>query len=65
MVREVPSSSGVSESPSGSTLSRATSALGSTPTISACTRLPSENSMKTLSARPPESLVTTCALVAM
>ena len=57
--------SGVSDSPFGSTFSRATSAFGSTPTILAGTRLPSENSTKTSSARSPSSLVTTWALVAM
>ncbi len=62
---DTPRRSGVSASPLGSTLSSATSAFGSTPTILASTRLPSENSTKTCSARPPESLVTTCALVAM
>ena len=64
MLREAPSRSGVSDRPSGSTFSSATSAFGSTPTISAGTRLPSENSTNTSSARPPSSLVTTWALVA-
>ena len=41
---ECPSSSGVSLSPAGSTLISATSAFGSSPMISAGTRLPSENS---------------------
>jgi hypothetical protein len=63
-----PSRSGVSDSPSGSTFSSATSAFGSWPTILAGTRLPSENSTKTCSAgsvESPRSVVTTCALVAM
>ena len=49
--REGPSSSGVSVRPSGSILSSATSAFGSSPTIFAGTRLPSENSTKTSLAR--------------
>jgi hypothetical protein len=64
---EWPSVSGVSDRPFGSTFSSATSALGSVPTIFAGTRLPSENSMNTWSARSEsfDSAVTTWALVAM
>ena len=68
MLSERPSSSEVSDSPPRSIFSSATSALRSVPTISAATRLPSENSTKTCSARgalSPPPLVTTCALVAM
>ena len=66
MLAEDPSRSGVSESPPGSTLSSATSAFRSTPTISASTRLPSENSTYTWSARSEleSSPVTTWAFVA-
>ena len=59
---EVPSSSGVRDRPSGSTLIRATSAYGSSPTIFAGTRLPSKNSTKTCLAflrLAPVPLVTT------
>ena len=65
---ERPSFSGVSERPDGSILSSATSALGSSPTIFAFTRLPSENSTYTSFARSRSGgspVVTTCALVAM
>ena len=67
MLSEEPSRSGVSDRDSGSTLSSATSAYGSSPTMRAPTRLPSENSTYTCSARSvcaPDSVVTTWALVA-
>ena len=61
-----PSSSGCRAKPSGSTRSRATSAKGSKPTISAATTLRSGNSTKTSLAGtrlPLDSSVTTWALV--
>ena len=63
---ECPRRIGVRDRPAGFTCRRATSAFGSTPTISASTRFPSENSTYTCSARfALPSSVTTWAFVAM